>query len=51
MNTFTIIAIPFFAVALTLLILGVTKKNRAFVIIGGVFAASAVVNATIGLAL
>lgn len=51
MNTFSIIAIPFFALAVPMLILGFTRKNRAFFIVGGVFMASTVVNAAIGLAL
>lgn len=51
MNTFSIIAIPFFATAVVLLTLGATRKNRAFFIVGGVMMASTVVNAVIGLAL
>ena len=49
MNTFSIIAIPFFAVAIVMLVLAATRKERAFLIVGGVFMASSVVNAVIGL--
>jgi hypothetical protein len=51
MNTFSIIAIPFFAVSVVLLTLGATRKNRTCFIVGGVFMASTVVNAVIGLSL
>lgn len=51
MNAFSIIAIPFFTAAVVLLALGITRKNRTCVIVGGVFMASTVVNAVIGLAL
>lgn len=51
MNTFSIIAIPFFALAVVLLTLGTTRKNRACFIVGGVLMASSVVNAVLGLAL
>lgn len=51
MNTFSIIAIPFFTLAVVMLTLGATLKNRAFFIVGGVFMASTVVNAVLGLAL
>ncbi|MFI8319813.1 hypothetical protein ACIF4Y_21490 [Kosakonia cowanii] len=50
MNTFSIIAIPFFATSVVLLTLGVTRKNKAFLIVGGVFAMSTVVNAVVGMA-
>ncbi|WP_449553836.1 hypothetical protein [Lelliottia amnigena] len=49
MNTFSIIAIPFFAVAIVMLVLAATRKERAFLIVGGVFMASSVINAVIGL--
>ena len=51
MNTFSIIAIPFFVTAVVLLALGLTRKNKAFLIVGGVFATSTAVNAVIGMAL
>lgn len=51
MNTFSIIAIPFFAVAVVMLVLAATRKERAFLITGGVFMISSVVNAVIGLSL
>lgn len=51
MNTFSIIAIPFFAVAVVMLTLGFTRKNRTFFIVGGVFMASTVINTVIGLSL
>jgi hypothetical protein len=51
MNTFSIIAIPFFTLAVVMLTLGATRRNRAFFNVGGVFMASTVVNAVIGLAL
>lgn len=51
MSTFNIIAIPFFATAMVFLILGAAQQNRAFFIVGGVFMASSVVNAVIGLSL
>ncbi|MDV7021078.1 hypothetical protein R4P48_00075 [Atlantibacter subterranea] len=51
MNTFSIIAIPFFVTAVVMLTLGATRKNRACFIVGGVFMASTVVNAVIGMAL
>lgn len=51
MNTFSIIAIPFFVVAIVMLTLAGTSKNRAFLIVGGVFMASSMENAAIGLSL
>ncbi|UTJ49325.1 hypothetical protein NLZ15_10070 [Atlantibacter subterranea] len=51
MNTFSIIAIPFFVTAVVMLTLGAARKNRACFIVGGVFMASTVVNAVIGMAL
>ena len=51
MNTFSIIAIPFFTIAVVLLTLGATRQNRACFIVGGVFMASTVVNVVIGMAL
>lgn len=48
MTTFTIIAIPFFALAVPMLVLGCTTKKPVFLILGGVFMSSAVVNAVIG---
>lgn len=51
MNTFSIIAIPFFAAAIVLLALAVSRKNRTYYIVGGVLMASSVVNAVIGMAL
>lgn len=48
MNTFAIIAIPFFALAVPMLVLAITKKKPVFFILGGVFMSSAVVNAVIG---
>jgi len=49
MNTFSIIAIPFFVVAIVMLTLAATRKERTFLIVGGVFMASSVINAVIGL--
>lgn len=49
MNTFSIIAIPFFAVAIVMLVLAATRKERTFLIVGGVFMASSFINAVIGL--
>ncbi|EHS97285.1 hypothetical protein HMPREF9687_01404 [Klebsiella oxytoca 10-5243] len=51
MNTFSIIAIPFFAAAIVLLALAASRKNRTCYIVGGVLMASSVVNALIGMAL
>ncbi|CAI9404330.1 Uncharacterised protein [Lelliottia amnigena] len=51
MNTFSIIAIPFFVVAIVMLALAATRKERVFLITGGVFMISSVVNAVIGLSL
>ncbi len=51
MNTFSIITIPFFALSVVLLTLGATRKNQASFIVGGVFMASCVVNAIIGMSL
>ncbi|PAC13909.1 hypothetical protein CD006_01490 [Enterobacter sp. 10-1] len=51
LNTFSIIAIPFFTLAVVLLTLGATRKNRACFIVGGVLMSSAVVNAVIGMSL
>lgn len=48
MTTFSIIAIPFFALAVTMLTLAIVKKKPVFLILGGVFMSSAVVNAVIG---
>ena len=48
MNTFTIIAIPFLALAIPMLVLGFTTNKPVFLILGGVFMSSAVVNAVIG---
>lgn len=48
MTTFAIIAIPFFALAVPMLVLGFTMKKTVFLILGGVFMSSAVVNAVIG---
>lgn len=45
MNTFSIIAIPFFALSVVLLTLGATRKNLASFIVGGLFMALNVVNA------
>ena len=47
MNTFSIIAIPFFALSVVLLTLGATRKNQASFIVGGVFMASCVVNVSL----
>ena len=49
MTTFSIIAIPFFVVAIVMLILAATQKKLVFLIVGGVFMASSVVNAVLGL--
>ncbi|WP_418611451.1 hypothetical protein AB4W76_15530 [Klebsiella pasteurii] len=51
MNTFTIIAIPFFAAAMVMLTLGRTRKSRACAIVGGVLLTATVVNAVTGMAL
>jgi hypothetical protein len=47
-TTFSIIAIPFLALAVPMLVLGVTTKKPVFLILGGVFMSSGVVNALIG---
>ncbi|MDD9650621.1 hypothetical protein [Klebsiella pasteurii] len=51
MNTFTIIAIPFFAAAIVMLTLGTTRKSRACAIVGGILLAATIVNAVTGMAL
>lgn len=51
MNTFSILAIPFFALSVVLLTLSATRKNQASFIVGGVFMASSMVNAVIGMSL
>ena len=51
MNTFAIIAIPFFVTAVALLALAATKKHQAYLITGGVFMVSSVVNAVLGMTL
>lgn len=51
MNTFSIIAIPFFAAAMVLITLGASWRNSACFIVGGVLMASSVVNAVIGMTL
>lgn len=51
MNTFSIIAIPFFAVAIAMLVLAATSKQQTFLIVGGVFMISSVVNAVLGMSL
>lgn len=48
MTTFTIIAIPFLTLAIPMLVLGITTKKPVFLILGGVFMSSGVVNAVIG---
>lgn len=49
MTTFTIIAIPFFILALVMLVLASKLKKSTYLILGGVFMASSVVNAVLGL--
>jgi hypothetical protein len=49
LNTFSITAIPFLAMAVVLLTLGMTRKNKALSIAGSVLMASGVVNAVIGM--
>ena len=49
MSTFTIIAIPFMVTGVTMLALAATMKQRTFLIVGGVFIASSVANAVIGM--
>jgi len=51
MSTFSYIAIPFFLVALVMLILAIRQRKLPFLIVGGVFMASSVVNAVNGLSL
>jgi hypothetical protein len=48
MNTFSIIAIPFFTLAVVMLTLGATRRNRACFIVGGVFFAPTRGNSVIG---
>ena len=48
MNTFAIVAIPFLSLAIPMLVLGFTTKKTVFLILGGVFMSSGVVNAVIG---
>ncbi len=49
MSTFSIIAIPFFVIAIVMLVLAATQKKSVYLILGSVFMASSVVNAVIGL--
>lgn len=49
MSTFTVIAIPFIVTGVIMLVLAATMKQRAFLIMGGMFIASSVVNAVIGM--
>jgi len=51
MSTFTIIAIPFFVTALVMLTLAITLKQQTFLLVGGIFMVSSLVNAVIGLSL
>jgi len=51
MSTFTIIAIPFFITALIMLALAVMQKQQTFLLVGGIFMASSLVNAVIGLSI
>lgn len=51
MTTFSIIAIPFFAAAVAMFALAITKKKSVFFILGGVFMSSALVNAVIGMSI
>ncbi|WP_176691656.1 hypothetical protein [Superficieibacter electus] len=50
MSTFAIIAIPFFVVALVFLSLAFQQRKPVWFILGGVFMASSLVNAVIGMA-
>jgi hypothetical protein len=50
MNTFSIIAIPFFTLAVVMLTLGATRRNRAWFFVGGGVMAATLVNAVNGLA-
>lgn len=51
MNTFTIIAIPFFITAMISLTLAARQKQSVWLIVGGIFMCSSVVNAVIGMSL
>ncbi|WP_312226803.1 hypothetical protein [Pseudescherichia sp.] len=51
MNTFSIIAIPFFITAIIFLILAVRQKKSVWLIAGCVFMCSSVTNAVIGMTL
>ncbi|MCI1899749.1 MAG: hypothetical protein LKI85_15435 [Enterobacter sp.] len=51
MNTFSIVAIPFFVIGVVMLALAATRKELTFLITGGVFMTSSVVNAILGLTL
>lgn len=51
MSTFSILAIPSFALSVVLLTLGPTRKSQASLIVGGVFMASSVVNVVIEMSL
>lgn len=51
MTVFSFIAIPFFILALIMLAFAIGRKKPVFLILGGVFMASSVVNAVIGMSL
>ncbi|STQ60042.1 Uncharacterised protein [Pseudescherichia vulneris] len=51
MNTFTIIAIPFFISSIVFLLLAARLKQSVWLIVGSVFMCSSVVNAVIGMSL
>ena len=49
MATFTILAIPFFILVVLMLTLAAAQKKSTYLIPGGVFMTSSVVNAVLGL--
>ncbi len=51
MNTFTLISFPFFITATIFLFLAARLKQSVWLIAGGVFMCSSVVNAVIGMTL
>ncbi|MDY0972894.1 hypothetical protein [Siccibacter turicensis] len=51
MSTFNIIAIPFFLLGMIMLALAATQKQQTYLLLGGVFMASSLVNAVIGLSM
>lgn len=50
MSTFAIIAIPFFIVSVVFLLLAFRQRQKVWFILSGVFMASSLINAVIGMA-